>query len=112
MLHTVTSRTSPPVSISGGSSDHKLETELLLESSRMVVSLNGEARIRDLLKCTMEADCVLILADQVKAWLTREACETAEPGEIPRYYLKLRENRADSSSRRFNTSQTLFGFDV
>src|SRR5262245_12514063 len=45
---------------------------------------------------TMEADRVLIqLADQVKAWLTREAHGAAEPGEIPHYYLRLREHRAD-----------------
>jgi hypothetical protein len=44
----------------------------------------------------MEADRVLIqLADQVKAWLTRETHAAAEPGEMPRYFLKLRENRAD-----------------
>src|SRR5262245_18582598 len=49
MSHTLTGITNRPVSGSGGSSDHKLELELLLQSSRMVVSSSGEARIRNLL---------------------------------------------------------------
>jgi hypothetical protein len=61
----------------------------------------------------MEADRVLIqLADQVKAWLTREGHVAAESGEIPSYYLKLRENRAGQVARRSNASQTLLGFDA
>jgi len=55
-----------------------------------------DAELPENLNRTIEADRVLIqLADQVKVWLTRETHVAAEPGEIPRYYVKLRENRAD-----------------
>src|SRR5262249_54059708 len=54
------------------------------------------AELPEHLNHTMEADHVLIqLGDQVEASLRTETHVAAEPGEIPRYYLNLRENRAD-----------------
>jgi Uncharacterised nucleotidyltransferase len=54
------------------------------------------AELPEELNGTMKADRVLIqLADEVEAWVTRETHVAAEPGEMPRYFLKLRENRAD-----------------
>jgi Uncharacterised nucleotidyltransferase len=104
MPHSVTSRTPPPASTSGGSSDHKPEIELLLQTSRMVVSSSGEARIHNLLRQEIDWGFLIQSAHYHRVLpLLYHTLTRVSPGFVPEYAMATLRKRFQA-----NTQHSLF----
>src|SRR5262245_5919958 len=104
MPDTVTGKTSPPFSISGGSSGHKLELELLLQASHMVVSSSGEARMRNLLGQEIDWEFLFQTAHYHRVVpLLYHTLSRLSPGLVPEHAMATLRKRFQS-----NTQHNLF----
>ena len=90
-----------PVSVDHESVDHKLEVEVLLQSSRMVVSSSGEAKIRNLLQQGIDWDFLIRTAHyhRVLPLLYQTLCHVASDS-VPEWAMVSLRKRFHANAQR------------